>query len=80
MTTSRDIKIHCSGRKFIGSTIQHPIGGPYPNVGVTSVMPTSFHTMRTDVVTWTVHNNMKEVEGGKEAGVRESDGQRPQSG
>ena len=59
---------------------RHLIGGPYTNDDVVSVIPKSLHTMRTDTVTWTVHNIMEEEEGNKESGVRRSDGKHLRSG
>ena len=64
----RYIKISCTWGKLIELLLWHRMGAPYPNVNVASVMRTSFHKMKTDMVTCTVHNIMEEAEGNKEAG------------
>ena len=80
MTASRDIKICRTGTKLVGSPLRHPTGVPYPNGNVASVIPTIFQTMRTDSVTWNVHDKMEEAEGGTESGMRYTNGQRLRSG
>ena len=78
-TERRDIKSCSTGSKLIGLPFQHPEGGPYPNGNVASVRMEIFQTIRTDTVTWNVHNDTEEAEGYEEEKVMGSDGQLPWS-
>ena len=60
MTASRDIKIRCTGNNLIGSPLWNPMGVPYLNGDVASVIWKSFQKTRMYTVTWAVHNSMEE--------------------
>ena len=64
---------------MIGSPLWHPMRVPYPSGYVASVILTSLQTMRTDTVTWTIHNKMDKAEGDEETRVIGSDIKHPRS-
>ena len=56
---------------MIGSPLQHPMEGPYINDKFASVIPTSLRKIIMYMVTWTIHDHMKDYKGVVEAGERE---------